>query len=200
METDWIKLVCSTAPIGALVTRGRDWNHGEQDLEGIECKSGVRYGEIVENYGNGWVGVIWGREGIEWSYKAGYNGLYDLYYADGDVIEDKLRKDFPQAKSSVDLASYKYFEEADRLSIHDFMKWEVMKTNDANAVALRLQQQAEECKQLKNKLNKNEKAIVSRITPIITEGQRNSGNTVFGKIKETRLGIGHLSNATCVIR
>ena len=196
MEKDWIKVVCNTAPIDALVTRGRDWCYDDQDLEGLKCESGVRYGRIIANNGNGWIGVSWGEEGIEWTYRAGHNGAYDLYYADGDVIEDKLRRDFPQAKSSIDLASYKYFEDAERLSIHDFMKWEVMKTNDANAVALKLQQQAEE--QLKNK-NKDEKAIVSRITTTITEGQRKPGNTVFGKIKETRLGVGHLSNATCVI-
>lgn len=64
--------IVTTPHIGARVVRGRDWDWGNQDGNGV--------GTIIDKSGKGWVRIKWDHKIHENSYRIGYNGKYDLYY------------------------------------------------------------------------------------------------------------------------
>jgi hypothetical protein len=59
--------------IGARVVRGKDWEWGDQDGGGL--------GTIIAPDGKkGWARVQWDY-GYIYTYRVGYSGKYDLFYA-----------------------------------------------------------------------------------------------------------------------
>tara|TARA_R110000868_G_scaffold83012_2_gene234519 strand:- start:4192 stop:5601 length:1410 start_codon:yes stop_codon:yes gene_type:complete len=74
--------------IGARVVRGRDWDWGNQDGNGI--------GTIIDKNGEGWVRVTWDNNPYEASYRIGDNGKYDLYYYTEPIINlSAYYKEYP---------------------------------------------------------------------------------------------------------
>jgi hypothetical protein len=64
--------IVTTNSVGVRVVRGRDWDWGNQDDNGI--------GTIIDTSGEGWVRVKWDNKKYENSYRIGSNDKYDLYY------------------------------------------------------------------------------------------------------------------------
>lgn len=63
--------------VGARVVRGKDWNYGFQDGGGV--------GTVRTALSGGFIGVSWDSVPFTFTYRMGFNGLYDLYLVSGNA-------------------------------------------------------------------------------------------------------------------
>lgn len=79
--------IVTTPHIGAIVVRGKDWDYGNQDGNGV--------GTIIEKGDKDWVRVKWDNKVSKNCYRIGYTGKYDLYYYEPITNLSPYSKEYP---------------------------------------------------------------------------------------------------------